>query len=57
MIYRLEPRVEKDSGRGLLIEKFIAAPPPLTRPVDFGAVVQAEARRRGLGRAAVKFEI
>jgi len=25
--------------------------PPLTAPVDFGASVEAEARRRGLGRA------
>lgn len=51
VIYRLEQRAEKASGRGLLIEKFIASTAPLTSPVDFGAVVQAEARRRGLGRA------
>jgi hypothetical protein len=51
VIYRLEQRVEKESGRGLLVEKFIVAVPPQTRPVDFGAAVQAEARRRGLGRA------
>jgi len=51
VIYRLEQRVEKDSGRGLLLEKFIVATPPLPLPVDFGAAVQAEARRRGLGRA------
>lgn len=50
VIYRLEQRVEKDSGRGLLVDKFIVATPPLTSPVDFGAGVQAEARRRGLGR-------
>ena len=51
VIYRLEQRVEKDSGRGLLVEKFIVATAPLTSPVDFGAAVQAQARRRGLGRA------
>ncbi|MDO8545246.1 MAG: hypothetical protein Q7S40_32800 [Opitutaceae bacterium] len=27
------------------------ASPPATAPVDFGAAVEAEARRRGLGRA------
>ena len=51
VIYRLEQRVEKDSGRGLLVEKFIVATPPQTTPVDFGAAVHAEACRRGLGRA------
>lgn len=51
VIYRLEQRAEKASGRGLLIEKFIVCAAPLTSPVDFGALVQAEARRRGLGRA------
>ena len=35
----------------MLIEKFVVATPPETSPVDFGAVVQSEARRRGLGRA------
>ena len=51
VIYRLEQRVETQSGRGLLLEKFIVATPPETAPVDFGAAVTAEARRRGLGRA------
>jgi hypothetical protein len=51
VIYRLEHRAASDSGRGMLIEKFIVATPPETSPVDFGAAVQAEARRRGLGRA------
>jgi len=51
VIYRLEQRVQKDSGRGLLLEKLVVATPPDTDPVDFGAAVQAEARRRGLGRA------
>ena len=51
VIYRLEHRVEKASGRGLLVEKFIVATAPQTSPVDFGAAVQAQARRRGLGRA------
>jgi len=51
VIYRLEQRVETRGGRGLLLEKFAVATPPETAPVDFGAAVQAEARRRGLGRA------
>ena len=51
VIYRLEQQVKKESGRGLLLEKYIVACPPETAPVDFGAAVQAEARRRGLGRA------
>jgi hypothetical protein len=51
VIYRLEQRAEKASGRGLLLEKSIVACPPETAPVDFGAAVEAEARRRGLGRA------
>jgi len=51
VIYRLERRATNDSGRGMLIEKFVVATPPETSPVDFGAAVQAEARRRGMGRA------
>lgn len=51
VIYRLEQRVQKDSGRGMLIEKYVVACAPDTEPVEFGAAVQAEARRRGLGRA------
>lgn len=51
VIYRLERRAVNDSGRGMLIEKFVVATPPETSPVDFGAAVQREARRRGLGRA------
>jgi hypothetical protein len=51
VMYRLEQRVEKESGRGLLIQKHVVACPPDTEPIDFGAQVQAEARRRGLGRA------
>lgn len=53
VIYRLEQSVQKESGRGLLLEKYIVACPPETAPVDFGAAVEAEARRRGLGRAKV----
>jgi len=51
VIYRLERRAANQSGRGMLVEKFVVATPPETAPVDFGAAVQAEARRRGLGRA------
>jgi len=55
VIYRLEQRVENQSGRGLLVEKFVVATPPETSPLDFGAELQAEARRRGLGRAQVVY--
>lgn len=51
VIYRLEQSVKKASGRGLLLEKYIVASPPETTPVEFGAAVQAQALRRGLGRA------
>lgn len=51
VIYRLERRGATESGRGMLIEKYVVATPPETSPVDFGAAVQAEARRRGMGRA------
>jgi hypothetical protein len=51
VIYRLERRGATESGRGMLIEKYVVATPPETSPVDFGAAVQTEARRRGLGRA------
>lgn len=51
VIYRLERRAASDSGRGMLIEKFVVATPPETSPVDFGTAVHAEAMRRGLGRA------
>ena len=51
VIYRLERRGATESGRGMLIEKFVVATPPETSPVDFGTAVQTEARRRGLGRA------
>ena len=51
VIYRLERRAVSDSEPGMLIEKFVVATPPETSPVDFGAAVQSEARRRGMGRA------
>jgi hypothetical protein len=51
VIYRLEQSVKTASGRGLLVRKYVVASPPETTPVDFGAAVQAEALRRGLGRA------
>jgi hypothetical protein len=51
VIYRLEQRAQSAGGRGFLLEKFVVACEPQTAPVDFGAAVQAEARRRGLGRA------
>jgi hypothetical protein len=51
VIYRLERRAASESGRGMLVEKFVVATPPETSPVDFGTEVHAEAMRRGLGRA------
>ena len=55
VIYRLDQRAQNARGRGLLLEKYAVATPPETAPVDFGAAVQAEARRRGLGRAQVVY--
>ncbi len=51
VIYRLEQRAQNARGRGMLIEKYVVARPPPSAPVEFGAAVQAEAQRRGLGRA------
>jgi hypothetical protein len=51
VIYRLEQRAENASGRGLLLEKYVVAMPPETRPLDFGQAVRDEAMRRGLARA------
>jgi hypothetical protein len=51
VIYRLEQAVKTAGGRGMLLEKYVVATAPQTDPVDFGAAVQAEASRRGLGRA------
>lgn len=48
VIYRLEQAVTTgQSGRGLLLEKYIVATAPETDPVDFGQAVQTEALRRG----------
>lgn len=55
VIYRLEQRAQNASGRGLLVEKYAVATPPETSPLEFGAAVQAEARRRGLGRERVVY--
>jgi hypothetical protein len=35
----------------MLLQKYVVVSPPETTPVDFGAAVQTEALRRGLGRA------
>ena len=51
VIYRLEQRAQTSTGRGLLLEKHVVATPPDTGPIEFGAKVQEEAYRRGLGRA------
>jgi hypothetical protein len=51
VIYRLEQRAQKASGRGLLLEKYVVATPPETSPVDFGQPGHPEALRRGLARA------
>ena len=51
VIYRLEQRAQTSTGRGLLLEKYVVATPPETTPIEFGARVQEEAHRRGLGRA------
>jgi hypothetical protein len=55
VIYCLEQRVENAKGRGLLLEKYAVATPPETSPLDFGAAVLAESRRRGMGSAQVVY--
>jgi len=55
VLYRLEQRVENARGRGLLLEKYVAATPPDTSPTEFGRQVQQEALRRGLARAQVVY--
>lgn len=57
VIYRLEQRAQSAGGRGLLVEKYAVATPPETSPVDFGAAVVAQARRRGLGREQVLYGV
>ena len=51
VIYRLDQAAQTAGGRGLLVSKYVVASAPETDPVDFGQAVQAEALRRGLGRA------
>jgi hypothetical protein len=48
VIYRLEHAAQTENGRGLLVEKFVVA--YTGEPLEFGRRVQAEARRRGLGK-------
>ena len=48
VIYRLAQAAQTENGRGLLVEKFVVA--YAGEPLEFGRRVQAEARRRGLGK-------
>lgn len=48
VIYRLAASAQTENGRGLLVEKFVVA--YTGEPLEFGRRVQAEARRRGLGK-------
>jgi len=48
VIYRLAQAAKTETGRGLLVEKFVVA--YCGEPLEFGRRVQAEARRRGLGK-------
>jgi len=50
VIYRLAQAAKTEKGRGLLVEKFVVA--YVGEPLEFGRRVQAEARRRGLGKVA-----
>ena len=50
VIYRLEQAAQTQGGRGLLVEKYVVA--CQGEPLEFGRRVQAEARRRGLGKVA-----
>lgn len=55
VIYRLEQAAHTGNGRGLLVEKFVVA--YQGEPLEFGRRVQAEARRRGLGRARAVYVV
>jgi len=57
VIFRLEDRLAKESGRRILIEKKVAAAAPDTDVVDVGAMVQAEAMRMGLAKAREVFVV
>ena len=48
VIYRLAQAAQTQGGRGLLVEKLVVA--CQGEPLEFGRRVQAEARRRGLGK-------
>jgi len=48
VIYRLAQAAKTSGERGLLVEKFVVA--YVGEPLEFGRRVQAEARRRGLGK-------
>ena len=50
VIYRVEAAAQTAGGRGLLVEKYVVA--YQGEPLEFGRRVQAEARRRGLGKVA-----
>ena len=54
-IYRVDQVAQKESGRRQILQKFWVLAPPQTPPHEFGRAVQAEAIRRGMGKAQYVF--
>ena len=57
VMFRLSQVTEVSKGRRMLITKHIGAMPANTPPVDFGRMVQDEAERMGMNRAAKVYVI
>ena len=54
-IYRVDQVAQKESGRRQILQKFWVLAPTQTPPAEFGRAVQAEAIRRGMGKARYVF--
>ena len=54
-IYRVDQVAEKASGRRQILQKFWVLAPTQTPPQEFGRAVQAQAIRRGMGKAKYVF--
>jgi hypothetical protein len=50
-LYRVDPVARKASGRRQILQKFWVLAPTRSPPEELGRAVQAEAIRRGLGKA------
>ncbi len=54
-ISRVDQLAHKESGRGQILQKFWVVAPTQSLPEEFGRAVQAEALRRGMGKAQYVF--